>query len=468
MEKSRNQRSLNAAKTLVQQERLIKGKKFEQEMNNALQQNGLCCSKKSCHTPDGTFISDHFYEVNGKKFWIESKTMLSTEYARELVNKKKYVQLTDPSIDNWIIFLKDGKGTGSRKNVKAYIARCENAGYQVIVGYDAINKFIKKLSKNSRSIAFDENGFIRKPKLMYIPIDKIKSNTTNRKIDPKAKEELKKSILHYGFLTQINVVPEVINGELTGFYLEIEGHHRTDTILDIMKELGIHLEDDKLPCVVVDWVTTENPQTVHELLVTLNTTTQPWIMEDYVKSHYDAAESCNDSEKQYSYGILKWMYKESVKNSYKKSKLFYILGPVSDSNKATSKWIDREMIKNGEYRITEKEFETKMKPFTENHLIPFIDWHMKSDFYIASNTTVPDVFMKTLFYDYLRGKMSDAEVIDRINAFKEIPKDSMPSTANESEFGVMLELIENKVSKKKPTTLKVKAPKKMVNRKTKV
>jgi len=32
----------------------------------------------------------------------------------------------------------------------------------------------------------------------------------------------------------------------------------------------------------------------------------------------------------------------------------------------------------------------------------------------------------------------------------------------------MLEFIENKVSKKKPTTLKVKAPKKMVNRKTKV
>jgi hypothetical protein len=109
-----------------------------------------------------------------------------------------------------------------------------------------------------------------------------------------------------------------------------------------------------------------------------------------------------------------------------------------------------------------------MKPFTENHLIPFIDWHMKSDFYIASNTTVPDVFMKTLFYDYSRGKMSDVEVIDRINAFKKIPKDYMPSTANEKEFGVMLELIDKKVSNKKQTTLKVNAPKKMVNRKTKV
>lgn len=51
----------------------------------------------------------------------------------------------------------------------------------------------------------------------------------------------------------------------------------------------------------------------------------------------------------------------------------FISYSVSDSNKAASKWIDREMIKNGDYRISEAEFESKMEPFTEKHLIPFID-----------------------------------------------------------------------------------------------
>lgn len=456
--RSNKNNSLNTSKKIVQTNRNHIGAEFEQKINNMLLMKGICCSKKSVNTADGKFISDHFYEANGNKFWIESKTFLDTPEARNLVNKKLNVQASDPSYNNWIVFFTPGDGQQSRKNIKSYITRLENAGYIVVFGDDAIQNFIENLATISKTNAFDSNGFIRKPKLMYININNIIPNETNRTIDEKAKNELKKSILHYGFLTQINVVPDTVNGIPTGRYKQVEGHHRVDVMIDIMKEMNLHLENDELPCVVIDWITTEDPKAVHELLVKLNTTTQPWVMENYVNSHYRAAETCNDEDKRYSYSVLKWMYKTSTLNGYKKSKLFYILGPVSDSNKAASKWIDREMIKNGDYRISEKDFENTMHPFTENHLIPFIDWHTNSQFYTASNTTVPDVFMKTLFYDYSNGIKNDDDVKSYVNAFKKLSTSSMPLTANEEEMKKMMDLLDFKVWKSRTTTLKVVVP----------
>lgn len=460
--------SLNTSKKIVQQNRNLIGAEFEMENDMKLAAKGIICSKKKVTTKKGElFISDHYFEVNGQKYWIESTIFLDTERARTFVNKKQEVQGSDASYNNWIIFFNPGDGQKSRKNIKSYVNRLKDAGYVVVEGKPAIDLFIEKLASMSKTIAFDENGFLRKPKLMYISIDKIKSNTANRKIDPNAKNNIKKSILKYGFLTQLNVIPETEGGVPTGNYILIEGDHRNHSVIDIVNELNIRFEDDTIPCSVVDWVTSEDARIVHELLVKLNTTTQPWVMENYVNSHYDASITCNDEDKRYSYDVLKWMYNTSTTNGYKKSKLFYILGPVSDSNKAASKWIDREMIKNGDYRISEAEFNNKMEPFTEKHLIPFIDWHINSHFYNPSNTTVADVFMKTLFYDYSRGIKNDDDVKSYVNAFKRVSTDSMPTTANEDEMKELMDLLDSKVAKTKTTKLNVKSPAKKVS-KTKV
>lgn len=89
--------------------------------------------------------------------------------------------------------------------------------------------------------------------------------------------------------------------------------------------------------------------------------------------------------------------------------------------------------------------------------------HINSHFYNPSNTTVADVFMKTLFYDYSRGIKNDDDVKSYVNAFKRVSTDSMPSTANEDEMKELMDLLDSKVAKTKTTKLNVKSPAKKVS-----
>ena len=462
------QTKLAASKTLVQKYKKDAGDKFEKEMDRKLTSAGLVGYKKSVRHSTGPVISDHFVETKNGKYWIESVTFLDKTRARDLNSKKERVESTGEKVDRWIIFFKEGKGMGSRKNIRAYTKLLENEGWTVLNGINQIDMFIEILSDDSMSIAMNEMGYIRKAKLMEIPFDKIITNETNREIHDKASEKnllhLCKCIMQYGFLTQLNVVPEAIGGILTGRYKLIEGHFRHHAVVELLKKFyGKELEGGTFPCVVVDWVTTEDHKAVHELMILLNTTTRPWNVENYVNSHFKAAKQINDVEKCFSYGTLKWMYKTADANKFKHSKLLYILGPVSDANTAASKWIDRTQIKDGAYRITSKQFNTQMKPFVENHLIPFIKWHMGSRYYDASNTTVADVFMKSLFFHYRTGDITDVEVYANIEAFKKIKKNDMPTDANEEGMETLKSKIKGILdSQKKGVSLNVKTPKKRI------
>lgn len=462
------QTKLNASKSMVQRNRKSIGDKFEKEMDRKLTSAGLYSSKKTVKTSIGDFICDHFVETKKSTYWIESTIFVDTPQARKLNEKKRAIESTTNHIDRWVIFYKEGPGQKSRKNINAYTKTLENEGWTVLNGINEIDLFINILSDDSMSIALNERGYIRKPKLMEIPFEDILPNETNRDIHDKAAEKdllkLCKCILKYGFLTQLNVVPETINGVRTGKYKLIEGHRRHHAVVELIRKFyGKELEGGTFPCVVVDWVTTEMHKQVHELMILLNTTTKPWNVENYVNSHFKAAEQVNNVEKFFSYGTLKWMYKTADANKFKHSKLLYILGPVSDANTAASKWIDREQIKDGDYRITEKEFDKKMKPFVDNHLIPFIKWHMGSRNYDASNTTVADVFMKSLFFQYRTGMMKDAEVSANVEAFKKIKKKDMPTDANDEGMDTLKTLIKNILdSQNNGVSLNVKTPKKRI------
>ena len=467
-----SKKKLAASQSMVQRNRKLTGDKFEKEMDRKLTSSGLVGYKKTVKTAIGSFICDHFLETINGNCWIESTIFLDVRRARELNEKKRAVEATNKSVDRWIIFYKEGPGQKSRKNVKSYIKILEAEGWFVMNGINEIDLFIELASKSSTSIAVNEDGYIRKPKLMEIPLKDIIPNETNRDIHDKSAEKdllnLCKCIMRYGFITQLNVVPETINGKPTGRYKLIEGHRRHHAVVELIKKFyGRELEGGTFPCVVVDWVTTEMPEKVHELMILLNTTTRPWNVENYVNSHYKAAEQVNDTEKLFSYGTLKWMYKTADENKFKHSKLLYILGPVADANTAASKWIDRDQIKDGEYRISELQVETKMKPFVENHLIPFVKWHMGSRNYDASKTTVADVFMKEMFYHYLNGSITDRHINDNTDAFKKIKKADMPLDANEEGMDTLHYLLKEIRSQKKTTKLNVKSSAKKVS-KTKV
>ena len=86
--------SLNTSKKVVQQNRNLIGAEFEMENDMKLASKGIICSKKKVTTKKGElFISDHYFEVNDQKYWIESTIFLDTERARTFVNKKQEVHL---------------------------------------------------------------------------------------------------------------------------------------------------------------------------------------------------------------------------------------------------------------------------------------------------------------------------------------------------------------------------------------
>lgn len=467
---------LAASQSMVQRNRKLTGDKFEKEMDRKLTAAGLPGYKKivtgSLAGKQYRFECDHFIETLLGNIWIESTIFLDTRRAMEFIEKRKEVEATGFKVDRWIILYKEGPGQKSRKNVKSYIKMLESNGWFVMNGINEIDTFIQATAEYSTSIGVNENGNIRVPKLMHIPFENIITNETNRDIHDKSREKdllnLCKCIVKYGFLTQLNVVPETVNGIPTGRYKLVEGHCRHHAAFELLKKFyGKHLEGGALPCIVIDWVTTEEPEKVHEIMILLNTTTRPWNVENYVNSHYKAAKQINAEEKFFSYGTLKWMYKTADENNFKHSKLLYILGPVADANTAASKWIDRDQIKEGRYRITKDQVENKMKPFVENHLIPFVKWHMASRNYDASKTTVADVFMKEMFYHYLNGSITDKQINDNTDAFKKIKKADMPLDANEEGMEKLHSLLKHIRSQKNTTTLNVKSPVKKVN-KTKV
>jgi len=428
-----------------QQNRVNKGKKYETSVDDKLLMERIICKKLSItvyeHGIDHTCIADHFYIGKTGIYWMESTIILDENHADRLNTKLRRVKQFRKDVTDFVIFFEKNPDQKSRNNIQRYKKILEAGGWTVCINGEETSKYIKNLGKIEGN-----PDKIKIANSINIPINKLVYHPSNRKIDEARCRELAKSIVKEGFISQLNVVPEWKRGRFTGKYVVFEGNHRLHAVIEFcIKEWGFAI--DELPCVLVDWIKSDDKVKVHELLILVNTTQKPWGMPDYVISHLKEAKERNQKHKEYSYDKLDWLYRITkktqidnvVNKDFKDSRFFYIFGPVDFDNAKIGKTIDRDIVKIGEYRISETEFENIMKPFVMNVAMPFVKWF---DVNLKNwDKKVGDVFLKYLYHEYKLQRYTMKDIHKLIDGFK-LLGDKTPVQVKKEPWDAMWETLE--------------------------
>jgi len=128
-----------------------------------------------------------------------------------------------------------------------------------------------------------------------------------------------------------------------------------------------------------------------------------------------------------------------VNEEFKDSRFFYIFGPVDFVKASVGKTVDRGIVKSGEYRISETEFENIMKPFVMNVAMPFVKWF---DVNLKNwDKKVGDVFLKYLYHEYKLQKYTTVEINKLIDGFK-LLGDKTPVQVKQEPWDAMWETLE--------------------------
>lgn len=438
---------LNSQFGIEQQNRVKQGNAHENNIDDKLLKYGISCEKLSITVEeDGvhhTCIADHFFVGQSRVYWMESTIILDETHADRLNLKLSRVKRDRKDVTDFVIFFEKNTNQKSRNNIQRYKKILESKGWTVCIGENEINSYIERLNKSEK-----KSKKIKIAKSIDIPIDKLIYHPCNRKIDVERCRKLAKSIVKEGFISQLNVVPEYKNGKPTGKYVVFEGNHRLHAVTEFcINEWGFVI--DELPCVLVDWINSEDTAKVHELLILVNTTQEPWGVRDYVISHLKEAIDRNLTNKKYSYEKLDWLYnitnkKHSdnlMKTKFNETRFFYIFGPVDSVKGGIGKSIDRDIVKNGDYKISKKEFENTMKPFVMDIAMPFAKWfdaNMKN----VCERKVGDVFIKYLYHDYRDGKCTIEQVTKLIDGFTKLG-DKTPVQVKEGSWETMWMTLNN-------------------------
>jgi hypothetical protein len=428
-----------------QKNRTDKGKRFENKIDDMLVKHQLVCEKHKATVSvieDGVLrkiVPDHFYQGAFGKFWIEDTIILDETHADRLNQKKKRVEQSGKKGKmNYVIFFDKNTDQKSRKNVDRYITILKGKGWIVCDGMQEIKEYIETLSMIEGK---HKNGKIQAAKSIMIPVDKIKFHESNRNLDHERCRDLAKKIIKNGFTSQINVVPEYKNGKPTGYFIAYDGNHRLYAVQEFVIKLYGQIID-QLPCILVDWINSEMPVELHNLLIEHNTNSKKWGMPDYVDSHLKESKKHRQKIKAYSFSKLKWLYDVTAENhpdnvtgiKYNKTKFYYHCGPVNFDSDKVGKNNDQDVVKEGTYRLSQKEFDTMMKPFVQEVAMPFVAWWDENRSKYTSG--ICNVFLKYL-YNYMKSdpkKYSLNRVKGIAEEFKKLGTDKMPTKVDDKQW----------------------------------
>lgn len=432
------------------------GASFEKEIGNRLLIHGITTTKKSVVVDGGQKkISDFYFVGKNNKYWIEATTCITTQDRLEgLLRKKQMVQEIDPTITKWVIFFrKDSHQLNqSATTFKNYKRQLTKAGIVFCNGDVEINEYISSMlvaeEMSSRPV-------INFAKCVMLPFSRLKGNPDNRDIDEKNVLGLMSGVIQNGFVTQFDVVPESIDGELTSYYQIFEGHNRYEA-LRRLQEMGL-INDPLVPCVVSDWLTSEDVEKVSTLLCKTNTTAKAWEMKNYINFHYKTSlpDRVNNPEKNFSYGVLRWLRSNEARKTlltkngqpefFGENFLIYIFGPKKNSLSA-SKFLDSSVINEGDYRVSRNEYNL-MKKFISQFLLPFHSWFSKQTHF---DTMVMRRFMKGAWEEYKMGSGKNGQTIEMMfEYFKGMQNPPVKESEINDDFWTELtEYIEQTISSK--------------------
>lgn len=406
-----------------------RGRKFQTENDLRLQRSGIPCRERRIMTSDGIQISDHSYEGKTFSMWAESTLSLDMKKAKELVRKRFSVLQVKSSIQEWAVYYEHTDNKKSRKSIKNAVKYLENNGWTVCIGVDEIDVHI--------SLCMQLAGVNKKipiAKSMNIAISKLLENSFNRRIIKQQIIRIAKSILQNGFTSNLSVIPFYKDGIHTGKYILFDGHHRLAAIKYLIDVLGYSAKNfAKLPCIVVDWVTSEDKKELHRILTTTNWTTTKWSLRDYIRSYREMAYQmmgislAQENETEYAfykemYESYKWLYdtyKLCKKHGLPEGKIVYRVGPC-DATKTFS--LDLQTIKEGDYRVSEEERKNKLLPFILSVLIPFEKWYRNPNSVTIYVDDVSKMIMRKLVTEFKADFITLDQCISYTDAFKNLGK----------------------------------------------
>jgi hypothetical protein len=284
-------------------------------------------------------IADYQYTGN----WIEAKTFINSAEVTKILTLYSTLQ----SMNYRMIVMCEWE-KGSKKYAKN-VSDLRKFGVIVFEGQSECDSFII-----NESIILNPNKVIKMAEPILIPFDNLIPHPNNRDLNVKNIPTIKTSIINNGFFTQINVVPHELNskGEMT--YMIFEGHTRYFALLDL-KEKGYVIPP--VACINVHWVTSNDIDRLHKLLITTNTTYQGWKLKNYITSHKGNLVLLNDKDGIFTYGKMLQAMNQAKKEKWGEATPIYMF-----CHNDSLKFDDMKKVKDGTYRISESEYNEQIKP----------------------------------------------------------------------------------------------------------
>ena len=287
-------------------------------------------------------IADYQYEGN----WIEAKTFINSAEVTKILT----LYSTLESMKIRMVVMCEWE-PGFKKHAKN-VADLRRFGVIVFEGQSECDSFII-----NESILLNPNKVIKMAERILIPFDNLLPHPNNRDLNVKNIPTIKASIINNGFFTQINVVPHQLNdnGEMT--YMIFEGHTRYYSLLDL-KQKGYVIPP--VACINVHWVTSQDIDRLHKMLITTNTTYAGWKLKNFITSHKGNLELLNDIAGVYTYGKMLQAMNQAKKQGWGEANPIYMFCHTD-----SLAFDDMKKVKDGDYRITENEYDSQIKPILD-------------------------------------------------------------------------------------------------------
>lgn len=405
-----------------------RGAEFEKQNDLRLFRSGIPCDKRRIMTPDGVKISDHSYESENFSMWAESTLSLDMKKAKEFVSRRYAVLQVNENIKEWVVYYMPNDDKKSRKSVKNVIKLLQNNGWVVFEGEEEIDFHISVCKARAGAPEKISVG-----KAVNIALDKFKKNPYNREIKNRNQViKIAKSVVRNGFTSTLSVIPYYENGVHNGEYILFDGHHRLEAVKYLIEEMNYPATYfETLPCVVVDWITSNDKKDLHRILTTINWTATKWTLLDFIKSYMAfyhemmLASKKGTAEFKYfkgryeSYKFLNGMYELSKLAGLPEGKIVYRTGPFDSQTETFS--FDLQTIKSGDYFVTEKERE-KIHKFIVSFVIPFEQWCRDASSQTIYVDDVTKMISRKLLTDYNADVLTLEQCVKYGDAFKSLGK----------------------------------------------
>lgn len=344
----------------VMKARYSHGDEWETYVADTFEEMGIQPINETFNDGIANRIADYRYDGT----WIEAKTFVNG------AEVTKIIRLNDALLNHFIKMYILCEWAPNTKKFKKHVNDLRKNGVTVFEGKSSVDNFII-----NEGVRLDMNKEIEMSVPMKIPFNRIVPHPNNRDLNIKNIPVIKVSVISHGFFTQINVVPigdktkqkmwndgKIPNGISKeewfseDFYMIFEGHTRYYALKELI-EKGYTFQNMEVSCINVPWITSDEIDKLHKMLIKTNTSYQGWKLRNFVKSHKGNLEELQNKDGVYSYGLILKSMNQAKKQKWGETTPVYVFAHKGDSD-----FDNVQVIKDGEFEITSSEYETEIQP----------------------------------------------------------------------------------------------------------